>query len=264
MKKYTPNFISLRQRTGLAFAVMLLLVFITAVLANGYTFIPGRRGGVLLSGIPTLLVALSALALCFAALLTIIDHYDRRPNEHHYRAIKYICFKSALYLFFAALFFEFSEFLLRSSGIDIFPDFHGFAEHFTFYTPELERYIHYIQPLEHLAMFIGVMSIVLVLIGGLIKKYFDGVFTRLALFLISLGLFGMATLFLEIITMDFLHGEISANGVTYRALSEPAKFNAILLTNFIICAFLLLLSMAGIIGILTNRLKLNSTGSPQK
>ena len=83
-KNYKPNFIPLKTRVWLLIGVVFLLLFTLAEFAIGYTFLSGKRGGVLLSGIPTFMVAFASLSLCLAAFLTIVDHYDKRPNEHHY------------------------------------------------------------------------------------------------------------------------------------------------------------------------------------
>ena len=88
MAKYKPNVVSLNRRLALAICVVFLLIFALAELATGYTYVLGKRGGYLLSGIPTLMIALSASALCAAAMSMIIDHYDKRENESSYAATR--------------------------------------------------------------------------------------------------------------------------------------------------------------------------------
>lgn len=255
-RKYKPNVIPLKIRVWLAIAAAFLSLFALAEFATGYTFLPGKRGGVLLSGIPTVMIAVASLALCLAALLTIVDHYDKRPNEHHYRRVKSWCYKATFYLFIGAPFVEILEHILRHKGIGVFPDFHGFARTFTFYSPDLQRFQSYIDPLADMFLAIVGVSILLILLGMVLVKYFPRVPKRYGFLFGAWGFLGFWYVFLVSTVQDFLLGEIATNGVVYSAINEPAKFNAVLLMHFLIAAFMLLASAAFIVGIITKRLKI--------
>lgn len=97
MKRHVPNVIPAGIRVVLAVCAVILLVYMSAGLATGYTYVPGKRGGFLLSGLPTLLLIICASALFLASLLTIIDHFDQRPNEATYTATRRWCLRVALY-----------------------------------------------------------------------------------------------------------------------------------------------------------------------
>ena len=252
-KNYKPNFIPLKTRVWMLIGMVLLLLFTLAEFATGYTFLPGKRGGVLLSGIPTFMVAFASLSLCLAAFLTIVDHYDKRPNEHHYQFFKSLCYKATLYLFIAAPFVELFEFILLHNGIDVFPDFHGFADKFTFYSPELHQYLSYIDPLIDMSLVVAGVAFVFIGVGLVLMKYIQGVAKWFGFLFGALGFLGISFFFFAFTINDFLLGEIESNGVIYRAINEPAKFNAILLMHFVVGIFMLLLSIVGVVGMITQR-----------
>ncbi len=259
MKKHRPNSFTLRSRVALALAALFLLVFVVAELATGYTYLPGKRGGLLLSGIPTLLIALSATALIVAALLTIVDHYDRRPNEQAYKSARSTCFKMALYLFFAAPFLELAELFIRAAGFEIFPRFRGLADTYTLYSPQLHGYVIYLSPILDHEVLIGAVSIAMLLLAYGIQRFWKQRFERLVLLLISTGICGLSMVWVANSAESFLTGEVTAGRrstkqVVY-ASREPAKFNAILLTHFTLGGLMLVGSGLGVLGVLTNRIK---------
>ncbi len=235
-----------------------LLIYMCAALATGYTYLPAKRGGFLLSGLPTLLLVLAASGLFLAALLTIIDHYDKRPNEASYAALRRYSLRAALYLFIAAPLVEALHRLLLVGNIDVLPQVHGLAEHSTFYSPGLNQYAQYVAPIEAHGWLLLLLMLVTAGLGAVIDKY-SSKLKRVTMGLFSVSMLCLSTMMLTNTTHDFLTGEVTAgrrsHKYTVHAEREPAKFNAILLTNFAMGGVMLTFSTFGLVVVLTGRLK---------
>ena len=257
-KPHKPNVIPANGRVALTIAAVCLMVFMCAGMATGYTYLPSRRGGFLLSGFPTLLLVLAASGLFLASLLTIVDHYDRRPNEASYASARTYCLKGALYLFVAAPFVEVAQRLLLLWDVDIFPRVHGFAENYTFYSPEFRALVRYVEPITNHELLIALLAFATGGLGILIDKH-SSRFKRLVVVFASISMLSLSTLLLASSTHDFLSGEVTDGRrhykYTVRAVEEPAKFNAILLTNFALGGIMLTASAFALIGAVTTRLK---------
>ncbi|MBK8102629.1 MAG: hypothetical protein IPK30_04935 [Cellvibrionales bacterium] len=227
-------------------------------MATGYTYLPGKRGGILLSGLPTLLIVIAASGLFLASLLTIIDHYDKRPNEASYSRLRKYCLKSSLHLFIAAPFVELAQRLLLLWGIDIFPHIHGLAENYTFYNPRLNALVQYVEPITSNGVLIVLLAVVTGGLSILIDKHSSDL-KRLVGGLACVSMLSLSVLFLASSTHDFLSGNVKIGSKHHkfivRAHQEPAKFNAVLLTNFALGGFMLTFSTFGLIGTMTDRLK---------
>lgn len=258
-KKHRPNKIPLKTRVFLAICTLFLLVFILVELALGYTYLPGKRGGFLLSGVPTLLIALSASGLLLAAVLTIIDHYDKRPNEASYKSLRSFCLKASLYLLIAAPIFEITESLLHLNGIDLFPRFHGIAETYSLHSAKLKTYVQYLSPILNNATTIGVLSAFTIGLGLLVEKLFVKRANRFVMLMAGIGILGLSTMWIAETAKDFLLGEVTigrrSSKLIVQADLEPAKFNAILLTHFSLGGFMFVSSAFVVIGVITNRIK---------
>lgn len=76
----------LRARLAIGVFGGLFHQFACVAAASGLVHLPGKHGSVMLSGLPTLLIALASLSLFAASALYILDHHDRRPNEALYQA----------------------------------------------------------------------------------------------------------------------------------------------------------------------------------
>ena len=129
------------------------------------------------------------------------------------------------------------------------------VEQFTFYSPDLHRYLSYIDPLVDTSLVVGGVSIVFIVLGWVLMKYFPGLSKRIGILLVALGLFGVSFIFLAFTIQNFLLGEVEEHSVVYKAINEPAKFNTVLLMYFILADFLLFLSAAVIVGIISKRIK---------
>lgn len=240
MKKHKPNFIPLSLRIILALFIVIQAAYILAELATGIIILPAKNGDVMLTGVPAVMIAFSSLALCLAALATIVDHYDKRPNEKKYKIFKQYCFKAAFILFLFAPVLQLIASIFLMFGIHILPEVRGFAEHYTFYRPEFKEYKYYLNPVLDNSSVILWASIPACAIGALLMKFFFKGNERLTVFLFCSGCFGLCLLMLFSVIDDFLSGKVNGyRSVVYYAAIEPAHFNAVLLTSFS-CAILLL------------------------
>ncbi|MBZ9610426.1 hypothetical protein [Rheinheimera maricola] len=103
-KDYVPNKISLGARlANLALAVLLILLGSYGIL-NEELYLPlGRRAEVTLYGVATYVAMLAFSLGAFYFLLEIVDHYDKRNNEHIYRRLRMIFRGFACMVFVSAI-----------------------------------------------------------------------------------------------------------------------------------------------------------------
>ncbi len=255
MKKYKPNFIPLKIRVWSTVGAVYLLFFTVAVLAMGHVYLPTKQGGLLLSGFPTIMVSVGSIALCVAAVLTVVDHYDKRPNEHKYKTTKVLCYKVTAFMYVGAPIIEIIERILLYKGIDLFPDFHGFAEKYTFYTPGLSQYGHYVDVLVKYDGWVILAFIIFAGLGVGINKYFPGVSKRVVALMVGFGMLCLSYSVLLFAINDFLLGEVEGDDAVYRVTDEPAKFNAVLFTSFVWGVVMFMASITVIVGLVFNRIK---------
>lgn len=260
MNRHRPNRIPLRTRVFLAVCALFLIVFVLAEVALGYTYLPGKRGGLLLSGIPTLMLATAATALLAAALLTIVDHYDKRPNEATYRATKSACYKAALFLSIGAPLVEAAERLFHLAGYSPFPSFHGIASQYSMHSPQLRVYGQHLVPLlESLGPVIVLTSFLALGLGYAAEKIFAARAKGFLLIAAGFAVMCLSSLWVACTAKDFLLGEVTAGSRSTKhvvfADKEPAKFNAILITHLSLGGFMLITSSFVFLGVLTNRIK---------
>ena len=84
--RYIPNQIPLNQR------VMHVLLSLVLFAYGGYgvwvndLYLPGKRRGVHLHDTPAWIMYGAMTCACLVMLSVVLDHYDRRNNERHYRA----------------------------------------------------------------------------------------------------------------------------------------------------------------------------------
>jgi hypothetical protein len=242
MHLHRPNSFPRGLRIFLGFSTGILLLLAAAGLATGYTYLPGKRGGVLLSGLPTLVLCACLLSVCAACILLIADHYDRRPNERSYAAARRACLKTSVGLLLLAPLVELALLSLSIAGVHT-PTFQGLASSETFHSPSLSRYVHYIDPVLDRGWLIGLVSVSLLGIALTLDKYVRDAPRRLVACLLGAGLLGVSSLMLASATEDLLSGRVSAGrrsgAHVIEAQAEPAKFNAVLLTHFGIGGILL-------------------------
>lgn len=259
MKRHRPNFINLKTRIFLAVSSLFLLVFIVLEVAIGYTFVPGKRGGILLSGIPTLMIATAAGSLLIAAVLTIIDHYDKRPNEATYQSVKSFCYRAALVLFLLAPIVEIVENLLRLMDLFPFPQFHGLAENYSIHSPAMKGYLQQLAPVLENQELIVFPTILTLAVAFVVDRIRPGRASRFVGIMAAAGMLGLSSFWLLHTTKNFLSGQVTEGRrsakYTYDAVKEPAKFNAVLLTHFSLGTVMFLSSSFALVGLITNRIR---------
>jgi hypothetical protein len=84
--RYIPNHISGGERASHIFLSLLLFAYGSYGVWINDLFIPGRRSrGVHLQDAPAWTMYGAMICACLVMLSLVIDHYDRRDNERHYR-----------------------------------------------------------------------------------------------------------------------------------------------------------------------------------
>lgn len=246
MKGHRANTVPLRIRLASGGLATFLLLFALAAIATGYTYLPGRHGGIFLTGIPSLLLVLSALAACAALVLAILDHYDRRANEATYARARRATLRLALHAVIAALATWLLDGLLRAFGYDLFPRFAGLAAGYALHAPAFAPWASHLDRMLDAGVGIGIVAglagIAALALGGRRSRH-----PRTVMALLAVCLLGIATLVLAASARALLAGEVQTgrhNQVVLLASKEPARFNAVLLSHFAIGGALLLGSVA--------------------
>lgn len=98
-KDYLPNDVPLKSRVTNLVLIFLLLSYGAFGLYKGEMFFAYRSSEVTLYGNALIIALVSFLLGCAYLTLAIIDHYDKRNNEHIYRRLE------AIFKGFSALIF---------------------------------------------------------------------------------------------------------------------------------------------------------------
>ncbi|WP_289032009.1 hypothetical protein [uncultured Paraglaciecola sp.] len=98
-KDYFPNHVPLKNRVTSLIFIFLLLGYGAHGLYKGELFLAYRSSEVTLFGNALVIALISFLMGCAYFTLTILDHYDKRNNEHIYRRLE------AIFKGFSALIF---------------------------------------------------------------------------------------------------------------------------------------------------------------
>jgi len=87
MLTYIPNEIPREERrNNILFSTLLFAYGSYGVWVNDL-YIPGKRSrGVHLHDVPAWIMYAAMICACVVMLSVVVDHYDRRNNERHYRA----------------------------------------------------------------------------------------------------------------------------------------------------------------------------------
>ena len=251
MHFHRANQVPRRTRVLLSLAIIVVLLYATAHLVTGHVHVPSKRGGVLLSGTSTLMIVLAQLFIALGCAAKIVDHYDTRPNEHRYRSFLRTCFKTSLTLFLLAPFSQLAVVLLHAAGVHV-PDFRGLASDFTFYAPSLKAYESVLSLDESVLLPLGVAGATLLFVGWLAAKFDLDRSKRVEMLLLGCGLLLLSVLCMNMSMHDLLVGQTELGRGSHRtpvsAMSDPATFNAVLLTDFSVVGLMLIFSLLAILG----------------
>lgn len=84
--RYIPNHVPERTRLVNALMAIALLAYGSYGVWIDDLYVPGKRGnGVHLHQVPAWLMYGAMICACIVLVSSILDHYDRRDNEHRYR-----------------------------------------------------------------------------------------------------------------------------------------------------------------------------------
>lgn len=84
--RYSPNHIPRDERVKNVVLSAALLAYGTFGVWIDDLYMPGKRSaGIHLHGLPAKVMYLAMLFACANLLAVVVDHYDRRNNEHRYR-----------------------------------------------------------------------------------------------------------------------------------------------------------------------------------
>ena len=81
---YIPNSISVASRLINIIITIALLIYGAQGIYTDDLYIPGKGGGTHYSGTSIWLVYAGIICLCMYLISIVIDHYDKRDNEHYY------------------------------------------------------------------------------------------------------------------------------------------------------------------------------------
>jgi hypothetical protein len=96
---YTPNRIPLPQRIGNCASSAILLAYGTYGVLADNLYLPSKHGGMHLQDRSAWAIYAAILCACLAMLSVVVDHYDHRDNERHYKAFAGL-FSVAGWIFF--------------------------------------------------------------------------------------------------------------------------------------------------------------------
>jgi hypothetical protein len=103
-KGYKPNVVPRGERIFNFIVGLLLFVFGLAGLITGHVDLSGRRIRIAdLDGRPALLMAVAFICGALVLFTSVIDHCDKRNNEHHYQTFRWLATRLSWCLAAAAL-----------------------------------------------------------------------------------------------------------------------------------------------------------------
>jgi hypothetical protein len=243
---HKPNHFTARTRVAVAVAALTCAFYAFAGLAIGYVYIPAKRGmGIMLSGIPTLIVALATAMLCLASVLVLVDHYDRRPNEYSYKNARSRLSKAAIALFVLAP-------LIEVVGRLWFPgiSYTGFAAHYAVDQEMVRPFASVLETLQHGVIPVMAIGLVLGIAGYIADRLDPGPPTRPTLVCYSIVMLAFAAAGMLAVADDLASGSTSVGRSRHRivlsAHQHTAQFNAVLLAKGSLFGVMALLGLGGV------------------
>lgn len=102
-KDYTPNEVPVKERIANAVIALLMVAYGTYGIWNQELYVPIFRGEVTLYGDSLWFAFIAASVGSLYFVLRVIDHYDKRNNEHLYRRFQIILRGVAVLIFIIAI-----------------------------------------------------------------------------------------------------------------------------------------------------------------
>lgn len=109
-KKYVPNRIARGDRIVLTVSALLLFAYGTFCSIANHFYLPihvtrgARTGGIHLYDNAAGLMYGAVLCACLIMASIVVDHYDQRPNERHYRTFATVMMYLGFCLFLLSVF----------------------------------------------------------------------------------------------------------------------------------------------------------------
>lgn len=109
-KKHVPNRIDRRDRIVLTASSALLFAYGTFCSISNHFYLPihftrgARAGGIHLYDSAAVLMYGAVLCACLIMASIVVDHYDQRPNERHYRKFAKVMMYIGFCLFLLSVF----------------------------------------------------------------------------------------------------------------------------------------------------------------
>lgn len=226
---------------------VLTFVYAVAELAIGYTYVPGRRGGLLLSGVPTFMIAFASLSFCLVSASVVADHLDPRDNTAAYRRARRWLLKVGIALLVLAPFAEIGMLAVHAMGGPAPPRFSGFAANAALHDPALAHHGERMHDLMRSPVLVwslagsALAGLLLIVVGRLGVSVWPQLRALAAIaFCLLCGVF----LLLGVLEV-FFRGEVSLEryGII-SATTYPAAFNAALLARALTGAMMLTIGVA--------------------
>ncbi len=238
---YVPNEIPLGGRITLFFSSIVIIAYASIGLAWGYLFIPLKRGGsIIFMGVPSLFLALALLLAAGTLVLQIIDHYDKRNNEHEYAilsrkfgALAWLCVVFGI--------------VISISKVGS-TSFEGFASAVPLDYLGLRSYESTLGLLKRKLLLFFFISVIFVLILSFFGRR---IFPRAVLLSICVMFFLMGLLLECSVLQDAIDGHIKirfrrAPDISVGAAEDPRLFKAMLYSHAIIGLMMLGMAIIGI------------------
>lgn len=227
----------------MAIWVALSLAYVLMVMAVGAIYVILGHSGVFLTGMSVLLISLSVLSFATVAAIRIVDHYDTRENETTYRAASMFFLKATPILLMVGVAWALLEGVLSAAGVRNSQIELGFASRLVLYSPDLSaRYGKYVSPVIDNTWLIAGISIAIAAFGTMTEKSKLKARQRLSMCALGFALLGGVTLGMAHTADELISGELTIGSrrsvEVIDAQDAPAKFNAVLLTQFSLCGLL--------------------------
>ena len=104
---YKPNSVPVRERLArIALSAALVLFAVIALLADDFWIPTGKANsgpGIHLHGTAVWIMGGAIVCACVVILCTVVDHYDKRDNEHVYKTVEMLFTVAGFGAFFSAL-----------------------------------------------------------------------------------------------------------------------------------------------------------------
>lgn len=245
---FKPNSFPAAVRFAALLFSTFALAYGVAELAVGHTYVPGKRAGMILTGGPTLMIALAWLLFCVSSVLVVVDHYDTRDNEALYKRTRAWMVRAGAVLLVSAPMLEIALIFVRVDGTAGPALYRGFVADVPMHAPGLAMSVGRIadQLLHGLVGYLFLATVGLFALIVLAEKLKARVVNEVKAG-VGLAMLGsLSVLMLCEAARQFATGQVKVHRHLVLALEHPAEFNAVLVTKAFGGVFMLLMCVAAL------------------